>query len=103
MATAENVGDIYETTLASSTAYELQSTSDKPRQSPAPIRWSQASQKRDSYVAAISTSEINLERIATGKNPSTMEEILLHDMGDQSLSGSISKRELLNKVGLYLI
>ena len=81
----------------------MPSASEKPRQSPVPIRWSQASQKRDSYVAAISTSEINLERIATGKNPSTMEEILLQDMGDQSLSGSISKRELLNKVGLYLI
>lgn len=41
------------------------------------VRWSQTSQKRDSYVTAISSSELNLERLSIKGEGLTMEEMLL--------------------------
>lgn len=50
---------------------EAQSISGKTQRS---VRWSQ---KRDSYVAAISSSESNLDELSKFGEPLTMEEILL--------------------------
>lgn len=41
------------------------------------VRWNQTSQKRDSYVSAISSSQLNLERLSKRGESLTMEEILL--------------------------
>ena len=48
------------------------------------LRWSQISQKRHSYVAAISSSEINLDKISKSEKPSAMDEILLQDRSKES-------------------
>ena len=61
------------------------------------LRWSQNSQKRDSYVAAISSSEINLDNIfKSGKKPA-MEEILLQNRRKES-TRSLKGNEISTKV-----
>ena len=63
----------------------------------AALRWSQNSQKRDSYVAAISSSEINLDNIPKSGKPSAMEEILLQDRSRES-TRSLNGNEISTKV-----
>ena len=61
------------------------------------LRWSQNSQKRDSYVAAIRSSEINLDNICKSGKPSVMEEILLQDRSKES-TRSVNGNEISTKV-----
>ena len=63
----------------------------------ATLRWSQNSQKRDSYVAAISSSEINLDNISKSGKPSAMEEILLQNRSKES-TRSVNANEISTKV-----
>lgn len=71
--------------------------SDRSQERAATLRWGQTSQKRDSYVAAISSSEINLDDICKSGTPSTMEEILLQDRSKES-TRSLNGKEILTKV-----
>ena len=67
----------------------------------ATLRWSQNSQKRDSYVAAISSSEINLDNISKNGKPSAMEEILLQSRSEvsaRSLNGNGISTKVRNGV-----
>ena len=59
------------------------------------VRWSQTSQKRDSYVTAISSSELNLERLSIKGEGLTMEEMLLLQSRER---GGDSNREDRNGV-----
>ena len=64
------------------------------------VRWSRSSQKRDSYVAAINSSQLTLEKLTDGGKPLTMEEVLLlesrnHGTSNQQDCGGLV---LLNKV-----
>lgn len=63
------------------------------------VRWSRSSQKRDSYVAAINSSQLTLEKLTDGGKPLTMEEVLLlesrnHGTSNQQDCGGLV---LLNK------
>lgn len=71
--------------------------SDRSQERDATLRWGQTSQKRDSYVAAISSSEINLDDICKRGKPSAMEEILLQERGKES-TRSLNGNEILTKV-----
>ena len=63
----------------------------------ATLRWSQNSQKRDSYVAAISSSEVNLDNISKSGKSSAMEEILLQNRSKES-TRSLNGNEISTKV-----
>lgn len=72
--------------------------SDKSQRNSPTLRWSQSSQKRDSYVAAISTSQLNLDDLSSKRGKSlTMEEILLQDRG-KDRARSLNGNEMSNKV-----
>lgn len=82
----------------------LLKTSDKSQDGNSTLRWSQTSQKRDSYVAAISSSEINLDDISKEGNPLTMEEILLQNRGKEStrsLNGNEISTEVRNNASHF--
>jgi len=68
----------------------------------ATLRWSQNSQKRDSYVAAISSSEINLDNISKSGKPSAMEEILLQNRSKES-TRSVNANEISTKKIDYVL
>ena len=76
----------------------LLKASDRSQDRNATLRWSQNSQKRDSYVAAISSSEINFDDIFKRGNPSAMEEILLQDRSGKERTRSLNGNEISTKV-----
>ena len=77
---------------------ETKASSDNKSQPSTPkLPWSHSSQKRGSYVAAISSSQINLDDISTREKALTMEEILLQDRG-KDRSRSLNGNEMTNKV-----
>lgn len=77
---------------------ETKASSDNKSQPSTPtLRWSHSSQKRASYVAAISSSQINLDDISKREKALTMEEILLQDRG-KDRSRSLNGNEMSNKV-----
>lgn len=63
---------------------EAQNVSGKTKRS---VRWSQ---KRDSYVAAISSTESNLDELSKNGEQLTMEEVLLLN---RELGGSLNQKE----------
>ena len=79
------------------TADGILKASHKSEDRNATLRWSQNSQKRDSYVAAISSSEINLDNISKSGKQSAMEEILLQNRSKES-TRSLNDNEISTKV-----
>ena len=79
------------------TADGILKASHKSEDRHATLLWSQNSQKRHSYVAAISSSEINLDNISNSGKPSAMEEILLQDRSKES-TRSLNGNEISTKV-----
>ena len=83
------------------TADGILKASRKSEDRDAALRWSQNSQKRHSYVAAISSSEINLDNISNSEKPSAMEEILLQNRSKES-TRSLNGNEISTKVRIPL-
>lgn len=84
------------------TADGILKASHKSEDRNATLRWSQSSQKRDSYVAAISSSEINLDNISKSGKPSAMEEILLQDRSKES-TRSLNGNKISTKVRIGVL
>lgn len=64
------------------------------------VRWSRISQKRDSYVAAIGSSQLDLEQVFNAVERQKMEEVLLLESRNDRTSRQHDSEGLvlLNKV-----